>query len=139
MRQFSYYVNQFRVVDGDTIQATLDMGFHLSGDWAVRFYGIDAPEVHGPTRKYGLHVADVVDKWMRAAHIDGEMKIRSVSVDEKYGRLLGIALNSSGESLADYLLLNRLVLPYDGKTKQIWTATALADLEISATAILKPS
>lgn len=123
MRTFSYYVNTFRVIDGDTLEATLDLGFHLAWDFNVRLNGLDAPEVHGPTRSVGLLVGAVVQKWMTDAGTD--IRIQSVSVDEKYGRLLGVIYSQANESLNQYLLDNSLALPYDGKTKKIWTQSEL--------------
>lgn len=49
-----YRAELVRVIDGDTIVVDLDKGF---GDWSkdkhVRFYGIDAPEMHGDSREAG--------------------------------------------------------------------------------------
>ncbi len=133
MRSFSFYVNAYRIIDGDTLQATLDIGFHLSWDFNVRLNGLDCPEAHGATAKYSDLAAKVVLRWMNQG---GDLKIQSLSTEEKYGRLLGIIWDENNCSLNDFLLRNELAQPYDGKTKTPWTLAALLILEKSANALL---
>lgn len=129
IRSFSYYVNTFRIIDGDTLQATLDLGFHLSWDFNIRLNGIDAPEIHGASKPIGDLVTKVVQKWMTS--IDAQpVRVQSVSIDEKYGRLLGVIIDQYNNSLNEFLIRNALAFQYDGGTKKVWTKN---DLDLAAT------
>ncbi len=117
-RTFIYYIDSFTVVDGDTINAVLDIGLKLYTPVAVRINGIDAPELHGATAKQGKKVKDAVEWWV-GQHPSPTMQIDSI--DDKYGRLLGRVIG-----LNEWLLENKLVKPYDGGKKLPWTASDLA-------------
>ncbi len=43
---FEYTAKVNRVIDGDTIDATVDLGFSISITERFRLFGIDAPEPH---------------------------------------------------------------------------------------------
>lgn len=45
---FEYRASLVRVVDGDTIIATVDKGFRDRQDWNLRFCGVNAPEKKTP-------------------------------------------------------------------------------------------
>jgi len=53
--EYNAYVN--RVIDGDTIECSVDLGFHIQLTVRFRLLGIDCPEVRGPTRDAGLAAA----------------------------------------------------------------------------------
>ena len=59
-----------KVYDGDTITCDIDLGFEiLFKNQKLRLYGINTPEVRGPTRPEGLKVRDLVrsrisNKWV---------------------------------------------------------------------------
>jgi len=42
---YEYEITVLRVVDGDTIDAQIDLGFHTHRNIRVRLYGINTPEV----------------------------------------------------------------------------------------------
>jgi len=55
-----------RVIDGDTIEVTVDLGMHIKAAGQVcRLYGIQAPETRGPQRPIGLKskkfLADLIE------------------------------------------------------------------------------
>ena len=53
-----------RVVDGDTIEVSVDRGFHDHTRMMVRLYGVDTPEPRGPERAAGRWVTDQVVEWI---------------------------------------------------------------------------
>ena len=65
---YEYRCVILRVVDGDTADVDIDMGF---GVWfrkqRIRFYGIDTPESRTrdlEEKKYGLMAKEIVKKWI---------------------------------------------------------------------------
>jgi len=51
---YEYTATINRVVDGDTLDLDIDLGFHLTARVRVRLKDIDAPELRGPERTEGL-------------------------------------------------------------------------------------
>ncbi len=77
-----------RVIDGDTIDVDIDLGFYtfLRGQ-RVRLYGIDAPEVRGSERFSGLESK----AWLRRKIEGKEIELLTFKdARGKYGRWLGI-------------------------------------------------
>ena len=44
MMEYLYKINVTRVVDGDTVDAEIDLGFDIVLSKRIRLHGIDAPE-----------------------------------------------------------------------------------------------
>ena len=91
---YHYNAKVSRVVDGDTIDVVLDLGFDVSLKARVRFFGIDAPESRtrdAEEKMRGLESKAYVENW-----IDGHDNkiIIETSLDErgKFGRILGRVL-----------------------------------------------
>ena len=89
---FSYRVKRVtKVVDGDTIDVILDMGFNILFAQRVRLFGIDTPESRTRDlveKKYGLKAKKFLqDKLKKAKSIT----IRTHKGEEKgkFGRILG--------------------------------------------------
>jgi micrococcal nuclease len=84
-----------KVYDGDTVTADIDLGM---GIWfrgqKIRLEGIDAPEVRGEEREYGLISRD----WLRDKVLNKEVIIRTTKDKKgKYGRWIGeIWTNNEG-------------------------------------------
>ena len=51
---YIYSASIVRVVDGDTVDAMVDLGFRSSVRLRFRLFGINAPEVRGPERAEGI-------------------------------------------------------------------------------------
>lgn len=73
-----------RVVDGDTIDLTIDVGFRLKAEIRVRVWGIDTPEVRGPERELGLAATSWAVAWLTEAE---SLRVRTRKTG-KYGRWL---------------------------------------------------
>ena len=50
---YQYKVLSFRVIDGDTVDLTLDLGFNIYHNARFRLAGINAPEMRGESKEQG--------------------------------------------------------------------------------------
>ena len=84
-----------RVIDGDTIDVTLDLGFSLTKKERVRIAGVDTPEKRTRNleeKELGIDATNwLKDKIKDTLTGDNELTIRTelVGGGGKYGRLLG--------------------------------------------------
>ena len=114
-----------RVVDGDTIDVTIDLGFDLYKKERVRIAGVDTPEKRTrdlDEKELGIDATN----WMKekldgAISGDEDLIIRTELVGGmgKYGRLLGWLYIGDGEtSLNEQMIEEGYAWAYDGGTKQ---------------------
>ena len=85
---YTYNIKLLRVVDGDTIDAKIDLGFDVSVKKRVRFLGVNAPESRTrdlEEKAKGLAAKDRVKQLLEGANI---IQLQSHGVG-KYGRCLG--------------------------------------------------
>jgi len=54
-----------RVIDGDTLELKIDLGWELTLRTKVRLADIDTPELKGKTRKEGLKAKNFVKEWFK--------------------------------------------------------------------------
>jgi len=64
---YRYRAEASRVVDGDTIDAVIDLGFHIKITERLRFEGLNAPQIHGvphtsPEFKKGIEARTYVER-----------------------------------------------------------------------------
>jgi len=85
---YTYKIKLDRVVDGDTIDAYIDLGFDVSIKKRIRFMGIDTPESR--TRDLEEKARGLAAKDRLKAILEGadEIQLCSHGVG-KYGRCLG--------------------------------------------------
>ena len=112
---YHYRANIERVVDGDTIDVTLDLGFELHMKARIRFVGINAPESRTRDlveKQKGLEAKRFVEDWIG----NTESLIVETHLDKKgkFGRILGNILNGEGASLNDEMVSLGHATPYDG-------------------------
>ena len=113
---FHYKATVDRVVDGDTIDVTLDLGFDISYRGRIRFQGINAPESRtrdAVEKQAGLAAKRYVEDW--TSGLENRVIIQT-SLDDrgKFGRILGRILNDEGECLNDEMVSLGHATPYDG-------------------------
>ena len=85
---YTYKIKLDRVVDGDTIDAYIDLGFDVSIKKRIRFMGINTPESRTrdlEEKARGLAAKDRVKQLLEGASI---IQLKSHGVG-KYGRCLG--------------------------------------------------
>ena len=89
---FSYRVNKIiKIVDGDTIDVMLDLGFDIMYKSRVRLFGIDTPESRTrdlEEKKYGLMSKKFLQDELKSAK---KISIKTYKGEEtgKFGRILG--------------------------------------------------
>ena len=99
-----------RVIDGDTIDVTVDLGFSTFVDQRIRVFGVNCPEM-GTAE--GRAVKAKVEAWLDAEH-HPQLPILSYGKLDKYGRRLADFRNEGRDIplLSDYLLANGLAVEY---------------------------
>jgi micrococcal nuclease len=109
-----------KVVDGDTIDVDIDLGFSISFFSRVRLAGIDTPEsrtINLKEKALGLEVKEKLKKELAAAK-DVVIKTEKPDSSEKYGRILGwVFLDGSDVSLNQRLINEGYAWTYGGGTK----------------------
>ena len=117
-----YKVNILKVVDGDTVDVDIDLGF---GVWLkkerIRLYAIDTPESRTrdlEEKKYGLAA-----KKFLTGMLDDEGGIRlktQKDAEGKFGRILGElwrTTNYADQSINDYMVEKHHAVRYYGQSK----------------------
>lgn len=97
-RVWIYEADLIRVVDGDTIVCDIDQGMnHWARNQYVRFAGINAPEVSGPTKPAG----DAATAFLKTL-LDSKLWLATLEYHEfeKYGRVLAVVFNAPPVSIA---------------------------------------
>jgi micrococcal nuclease len=116
---YTYNAILKRIVDGDTLDAYIDLGFDVSVTKRIRLMFIDAAESRtkfleekelGLAAKHRLY--EIIED------NDGEFIIKSHGVG-KYGRVLGelFITEFDDRSINDTLVMEGFAVPYDGGSK----------------------
>ena len=119
---YEYHVKKvLKVVDGDTIDVDIDLGFSVSFTQRVRLAGIDTPESRTKDLKekaLGLESKEFVSKHIKAATTI-TIKTEKPDSSEKYGRILGwVYLDNASKSLNELMIDSGYAWTYDGGTKK---------------------
>jgi micrococcal nuclease len=109
-----------KVVDGDTIDADIDLGFDISLTKRIRLAGIDTPESRTRNqyeKKLGLQAKDWLKNRLEFAK-DIIIKTELPDSTEKYGRIIGhLYVNGEEVSLNNQMIAEGHAWNYDGGTK----------------------
>jgi len=119
---YEYRVKQvLKVVDGDTIDVVIDLGFDISFTSRVRLAGIDTPESRTTDAREKILGKEVKDYLTKALQGATDIVIRTEKVDssEKYGRILGwLFLDRATDSFNMELVNKGYAWVYNGGTKK---------------------
>ena len=114
-----------KVLDGDTIDVIIDLGFDLYKKERVRIAGVDTPEKRTrdlEEKALGIDATNwLKDKLESTLSGDDELSIRTELVGGvgKYGRLLGwLYIGDAQISLNEQMITEGYAWAYDGGTKQ---------------------
>lgn len=109
---YEYKVKKLiKIVDGDTLDLEIDLGFNITIQERIRLSGIDAPEIRS---------SDVVERekanasrlWLEKKLKDRKMRILTEK-DDKYGRMLGwVYIEEDPVPINTQLIKEGLALPY---------------------------
>lgn len=124
---YEYRVKIIKVVDGDTVDVDIDLGF---GVWLnkqrIRLYGIDAPESRTrdlDEKRYGLKAKE----WLKERLSDGAVLKTRLDKKGKYGRILGefLVLENEGHpqfehpvNVNEEMIAKHLAVSYHGQSKE---------------------
>lgn len=112
---WNYRASVIRVVDGDTVDIKVDLGFDILTNMRVRVLGIDTPEINAadPALRERAHAAKARVEGLlppgTAVEITTEKDRR-----EKYGRYLASIKLPDAADLAALLLQEGFAVAYDG-------------------------
>jgi len=108
-----------KIIDGDTIDVRLDLGFDIYHDIRVRFNGINTPESR--TKDLREKELGLKAKAFTVDFLSGAKKIiLIIDKKEKFGRYLGKIYNEKGECLNDKLIGAGLARVYHGEKRGPW-------------------
>ena len=118
---FEYYVKKVtKVVDGDTIDVDIDLGFDISFSSRVRLAGIDTPESRTSDKMekaLGIEAKTYLKNAIDSAKYV-VIKTEKMDSSEKYGRILGwVYLDGSEKSINEQMILDGHAWGYMGETK----------------------
>ena len=115
---YEYACEVKRVVDGDTIDVVLDLGFDILHKSRVRLYGIDTPESRTRNldekargKMAGAFLKDAIEK--------GEKVVIQTKLKDsrgKFGRVLGDVI-VDGVNINKALVENNYAVAYHGQSK----------------------
>lgn len=105
-----------KVVDGDTFDIVIDLGFDILKRGRVRLYGVNTPESRTSNleeKKMGLAAKEFTDQWLTKAN--HKVKIETIiDKNEKYGRILARVWNEFGNCLNEDIIKSGLAREYFG-------------------------
>jgi len=116
---YEYSCEVKRVVDGDTVDVILDLGFDVSYSCRVRLYGIDTPESRTRNKDEKAR-GKMAGAFLKEAIENGEKVVIQTKLKDskgKYGRVLG-------EVVVDDININKLMIQchlavaYHGQSKE---------------------
>ena len=118
---YEYYVRKVEnIVDGDTIDVIIDLGFDILFQSRVRLAGIDTPESRTKDvaeKALGLEAKEYLKKQLKDAK-SVVIKTEKMDSSEKYGRILGwVYVDGSTVSVNDKMINDGYAWGYLGETK----------------------
>ena len=110
----------YKVIDGDTIDASIDLGFDIYLTKRIRLAGIDTPESRTTNAKEKIMGLESKD-WLKHRVENAQcilIKTELPDSTEKYGRIIGhLYINGQETSLNNQMITSGYALAYDGGAK----------------------
>ena len=127
---YEYSCTVDRVVDGDTIDVILDLGFDIMFRSRVRLYGIDTPESRTRNKDEKVR-GKMAGSFLKDAVDNGTKVIIETKLKDsrgKYGRVLGNVI-VDGVNINQVMIDNYLAVAYFGQSKDDIEAEHLVNRE----------
>ena len=102
-----------RVIDGDTFEALIDVGFGIVLKRHVRILGINCPELHGLTKAAGEAARAAAEAWFKDRPSVTLLTNQGKDTDA-FGRVLAEVRDATGASLGELLLATGNAVPFKG-------------------------
>jgi len=119
---FEYHARVNKVIDGDTINVDIDLGFNvILSNQNVRLLGIDTPESRTSDKVekiFGTLSKEKAKEFLDKC--DNQIILQTILSDseEKFGRLLGKVINPKDKTvLNDWLITSHYAVAYNGENK----------------------
>lgn len=115
---WEYKATVTRVVDGDTLDLSIDLGFSVSIAIRARLAGVDTPETYGVKKdssEYlrGAAATEFVENWLASEGGYKTVTVRSrKNTTGKYGRWIVEVFDEDDRSLNEALLESGHAAPY---------------------------
>ena len=116
-KMYEYSATLVKIVDGDTVDVLIDLGFNTTKKERVRLLGIDTPESATKDlaeKKLGLEAKEYITQWF----VKNTPFRLQTTKDDKYGRILGVFTGLDGKTLNTRLVDEGYAWAYDGGTKK---------------------
>ena len=116
---YEYGCKVTRVVDGDTIDVDLDLGFDIIYKCRVRLYGIDTPESRTRNKDEKVR-GKLAAKFLQDAISNGKNVILQTQLKDskgKFGRVLA-SVFVDGININQQMVTNHLAVRYEGQSKK---------------------
>lgn len=103
---YEYMADVVRVVDGDTVDLRVDLGFGITFKERFRLHGINAPEIHGVKKDSEEYKAGMeATNWLRQKLEHGRFQVRTIKDKKgKYGRYLAVLIERDGSNINDEMV-----------------------------------
>jgi micrococcal nuclease len=127
---YEYSCTVDRVVDGDTCDVTLDLGFDILYRSRVRLYGIDTPESRTRNKDEKVR-GKLASAFLQKAIDNGEKVIIETKLKDsrgKFGRVLGNVI-VDGVNINQAMINSYLAVAYFGQSKDDIEAEHLVNRE----------
>ena len=116
---YEYGCKVTRVVDGDTIDVDLDLGFDIIYKCRVRLYGIDTPESRTRNKDEKVR-GKLASKFLQDAINNGDHVILRTQLKDskgKFGRVLASVI-VDGIDINQSMVTNHMAVRYEGQNKK---------------------
>ena len=108
---YKYNAKLLNVVDGDTVDMDIDVGFNVKIKQRMRLKGINTPELHSQDLELRSK-AIVAKEFVSATLIVGTSYVINTYKEDKYGRLLVDIYIKDSTTLNELLLTKGLAVPF---------------------------
>ena len=108
---YEYRARVVKVVDGDTIDCDVDLGFYLTTRQRFRILGIDAPEVRGAEKEAGR----ISKHWLWTKLMprgEGQWVVLQTEKADSFGRWLSSVTLEDGTNIASEMIRLQLASEY---------------------------
>ena len=123
---YTYFTKIEKVIDGDTVDVFIDLGFKVWRSERIRLVGVDTAEKNTP---YGKATKEYLTQLLA-----GKIVKLEVFKPDKYGRYLGKIYINSEISINDQMVSTGMAKGYMGDSKVgLWTKAELAVNKVTVT------
>jgi micrococcal nuclease len=106
MDLYNYEAKVTNVVDGDTCDLEISLGFYLRATHRIRLLGVNSPEMHGPG-----HAAGLAAKEFATSALLGKNVVIHTEKSDVFGRWLAVVY-LDGDNFNERLLREGFAVPY---------------------------